>query len=221
MSTPLDCRRAEELLSDHFEGTLDGVLQRDVDTHLGECRACATLLEDLRDVVQALQAFPTLEPARDLADRAATRALLAPRLVASRPPRVAARTGPTRYFMPSWLQAAAAGFVLVIGGSLLLVAGPEGPSRAASRLVVRTVSAGSYLLERSDRLVEDVRILGVVITTAFEGRLDRVNDRMDDYRKHLERRRSLEADSKKRESGFRAPLVRSAEAFRTPTRGDS
>jgi hypothetical protein len=32
-----------------------------------------------------------------------------------------------------------------------------------------------------------------VIGTAFEGRLDRVNDRVDDYRRLLEKRRAAEA----------------------------
>ena len=44
------------------------------------------------------------------------------------------------------------------------------------------MNAGVYLLERKDRLVEDVRMLRVVIGAAFEGRVDRVNDRVDDYR---------------------------------------
>ncbi len=37
-------------------------------------------------------------------------------------------------------------------------------------------------MERRDRLVEDVRILGVVLGTAFEGRIERVNERVEDYR---------------------------------------
>ncbi len=54
--------------------------------------------------------------------------------------------------------------------------------------------------ERKDRLVEDLRLLRVVISTAFEGRVDRVNDRVEDYRRLLERRRQDEKardDSKK------------------------
>ena len=66
----------------------------------------------------------------------------------------------------------------------------------------RTVNASVYILERKDRLVEDVRILRVVIGTAFEGRLDRMNDRVDDYRRLLEKRRADEEQAKK--SGGRA-----------------
>ena len=70
-----------------------------------------------------------------------------------------------------------------------MVVGPEKPTRAAQRLVGQTVTAGSSLMERKDRLVEDVRILGVVLGTAFEGRLERVNERVEDYRRLLDRRR--------------------------------
>ncbi|HSB61351.1 MAG TPA: hypothetical protein VLI67_06510, partial [Vicinamibacteria bacterium] len=117
---------------------------------------------------------------------------------------------PARLPVPSWLPAAAAGFALVLAGGLLLMAGPEVPSRAAARLVGRTVDAGAYVLERGDRLVEDVRILGVVIATTFEGRLDRVGDRMDDYRRRMQRRRDAEEGARSRESGSRAPAHRSA-----------
>ena len=218
----MDCRRAEELLSDHLEGTLQGVLRADLEAHLAACGACTGLREALGDVVAALRGFPTPEPARDLAERAASRALAGTRRVAGRPSDPSLRPAPHgRIFVPAWIQAAAAGFALVIAGTLLLVNGPAGPSRAATRLVDRTVHAGNYLLARSDRLVEDVRVLGVVITTAFEGRLDRVNDRMDDYRKRLQRRRAPEEDSKKRESGLPAPSLRSAEGFRTTRHGDT
>ena len=56
----------------------------------------------------------------------------------------------------------------------------------------RASTAGVYLNERKDRLLEDVRILRVVVGAAFEGRLDRVNDRVEDYRRLLERRQSEE-----------------------------
>ncbi len=219
----MDCRRAEELLSDHLEGTLEGVLRARLEAHLAECGACAALRQALGDVVETLRGLPTLEPAPDLAERAASRALAGTRRLDARPPALTRepRAPHGRFFVPSWIQAAAAGFALVIAGTLLLVTDPAGPRRAATLLVDRTVHAGDYLLARSDRLVEDVRILGVVITTAFEGRLDRVNDRVDDYRKRLQRRRTPEEDAKKRESGLPAPGVPSAEGFRTAHRGDT
>ena len=81
----------------------------------------------------------------------------------------------------------------------------------------RTVTAGSFLLERKDRLVEDVRILGVVIGTAFEGRLDRMNERVNDYRQLLERRRNASEEEKKRSTGSPVSLLL-AETFRTGVR---
>jgi len=210
----MDCRRAEELLSEHLEGALPEPFARELEAHLASCPACAELRDALREVIEALRSFPSLEPAHDLAERAAARALFASR--AGRPRRAPAPTLRLPFVMPAWVQAAAAGLLLVITGTLLLVAGPEGPTRVAARLVDRTVDGGTYLLERSDRLVEDVRILGVVIATAFEGRLDRVNDRMDDYRKRLERRRDADDDAKKTESGLPAPEVLSAGTTASP-----
>jgi hypothetical protein len=40
--------------------------------------------------------------------------------------------------------------------------------------------------------MEDVRVLRVVIETAFEGRVEKVGERVEDYRKLLERRRAEE-----------------------------
>jgi anti-sigma factor RsiW len=204
----MDCRRAEELLSDYREGVLAPDARAEVETHLEECAECRALLEALGNVIDALRAFPVLEPSSDLADRAAGAALARPRPVA-----VVRRPS----LVPSWLPAAAAGFALVAAGAFLLVTGPEAPTRAATRIVDRTVTAGSFLLERKDRLVEDVRILGVVIGTAFEGRLDRMNDRVNDYRQLLERRRNASEEEKKRSTG-RPVSQLFAETFRTGAR---
>ncbi|HXB55756.1 MAG TPA: zf-HC2 domain-containing protein [Vicinamibacteria bacterium] len=186
----MDCRRAEELLSDHYEGTLDPLRRADLDAHLSGCADCRALRAALGDVVEALRTFPVLEPPARLAERVAA-AALAPRVAAPSP------FAPRGVRIPAWLPAAAAGLALVTTGAALLATGPEGPTRAATRLLDRTVNAGVYLIERKDRLVEDVRILRVLIGTAFEGRLDKMNDRVDDYRRLLERRRNAEEDQKK------------------------
>jgi hypothetical protein len=106
-----------------------------------------------------------------------------------------------------WLQTAAAALLLA-SGILLLAPGPSSAaSRAARRLVERTANTAVYLGERSERLLEDFRILSVVVSTAFEGRLDRMNDRVDDYRRLLERRRASEQRQKKSEDGSWAAPV--------------
>jgi hypothetical protein len=207
----MDCARSQELLSDHLEGTLHAILRSELDTHLAGCDECRSLREAVSEVVEALHAFPDLEPPVGLTERvvAATRTVPrpAPRPVVVRPALV----------IPSWMQAAAAGFALITLGVLLMVVGPEAPTRAATNLVDRTVSAGTEIIEHRDRMVEDVRILGVVLTTAFEGRLERMNDRVEDYRQLLERRRAGEQEDSKRGSRARALPVRIAAhpGFRT------
>jgi hypothetical protein len=205
----MDCLRAEELFSDHLEGTLHELLRSELEAHLAACTECRVLRDAVGEVVAELRAFPDLEPASDLAGRVARAVLMRPRA-----PRPAAIIRPA-FVVPSWVQGAAAGFALIALGTLLLVVGPEAPTRAAERMVGRTVSAGNMLRERKDRLVEDVRILGVVLTTAFEGRLERVNERVEDYRRLLERRRGAgQEDTKRGSEAFPLP-VRLAASFRT------
>ena len=188
----MDCQRAEELLSDHLEGTLHPILRAELDSHLERCAQCGPLRAAVAEVVEALRAFPDVDAPAGLAGRAAAAALARPRPVV-RPAIV----------LPSWVQAAAAGLALITLGTILMAVGPERPTRAAQRLVSQTVTAGSSLMERKDRLVEDVRILGVVLGTAFEGRIERVNDRVEDYRRLLDRRRPAPEGDPKRGSGTR------------------
>jgi hypothetical protein len=193
----MDCARSQELFSDHLEGSLHAILRAELDAHLAGCEECRSLRAGVAEVVEALGAYPELEPPLGLTDRvmAALRSLPrpAPRPVVVRPALV----------IPAWVQAAAAGFALVALGVLLMLVGPEASTRAASGLVDRTVSAGSEIAARKDRMVEDVRILGVVLTTAFEGRLERMNERVEDYRQLLERRQAGAKEDSKRGSGFR------------------
>jgi hypothetical protein len=202
--TTMDCQRAEELLSDHLEGTLHPILRAELDSHLARCAECGPLRAAVAEVVGALRAFPDVDAPAGLAGRAAAAALVAPRPVV-RPAIV----------LPPWVQAAAAGLALITLGTILMVVGPEKPTRAAQRLVSQTVTAGSSLMERKDRLVEDVHILGVVLGTAFEGRLERVNDRVEDYRRLLDRRRPAPEGDSKRGSGGRDLCPGLAGGFRT------
>jgi hypothetical protein len=176
-----DCARAEELLSDHLDGTLDPLLARELEDHLRTCAACGGLRDALAEVVDALRSAPAVEPSTDLAARVARAAV-----VYAQQQRVS-RLAPR---MPAWLQAVAAGLSIVTTAGILVLHG--GTARAAGRLVERTTSAGSYVLEKKDRLLEDFRILRVVVGAAIEGRIDRVSDRVEDYRRLLERRRETE-----------------------------
>jgi hypothetical protein len=178
----LGCARTEELLSDHLDGTLDALLARDVGDHLATCHACAELRDTLAEVVDALRSFPVVEPGAGLAARVARAAILH-----AQQRRASTSFAPR---MPPWLQAMAAGLSILTTVGILVAQG--GTVRAAGRLVERTASAGTYVLEKKDRLLEDLRILRVVVGAAVEGRLDRVSDRVEDYRRLLERRREAE-----------------------------
>ena len=206
----MDCQRAEELFSDHLEGGLHQILRSELDRHLASCAACRELREAIGEVVEALRAFPELDAPAGLAARAAETALRAPRVVEVRP----------AITVPSWVQAAAAGFALIALGTMLLVVGPEKPTRAAQRLVGETVHASNSLIVKKERLVEDVRLLGVVLSTAFEGRLDRVNERVQDYRRLIERRRATPDDTDSKRGSRAQPFPTGvASGFRTADPG--
>src|SRR6266581_3861140 len=147
-----DCARAEELLSDHLDGTLDPLLAREMEDHLRSCASCGALRDALAEVVDALRSSPAVEPSAGLAARVARAAIL--RAEQQRVARLTPR-------MPAWLQAVAAGLSVLTTAGILVVHG--GTARAAGRLVERTTNAGTYVLEKKDRLPEDFRILRVVV----------------------------------------------------------
>ena len=188
----MKCGRAEELLSDHLDGTLDEPLRGEIQDHLASCAACRGLRDELAFVVDVLEAYPEVAPSSSLASRAAEAALRQGKVVAFTPRPKPGPTSPRVAILPAWAHSLAAGLALVTVGTFLMTTRAEGPKRAASQIVGATVSTGAYLAERKDRLVEDVRVLRVVLETAFEGRIERVGERVEDYRKLLERRRQPE-----------------------------
>lgn len=178
----MECGRAEELLSDHHEGTLEEPLRSELQAHLSGCVACRELLGSLEDVMAALASYPVPEPAADLAVRAAEAALRR-----GRPParfRVRVFQG-----VPARVQAVAALLAVALTSLVLVAASPSAAARA-TRLKERGVNAGVYLLERKDRLVEDLRILRVLVGTALGSRVGSVSDQVEDYRRLLERKRA-------------------------------
>ncbi len=195
----MDCRRAEELFSDHLEGTLPWAEQAALERHLRECGACRLLRAAFGEVVAALHSLPLYEAPRGLAERAAATARQAPAVGV-----------PAR--MPPWLQATAAVLALAITGGLAAASRAWTPS-GRLRVAQRAASAGSFLAERKDRLVEDVRLLRVVVETAFEERFDNVGSRLEDYRRLLERRRALERQSQPPSAG---PSPESKREFSNP-----
>jgi len=201
----MSCDRAAELLSDDLEGTLDGVTAADLAAHLAQCDDCRALRAAVADVT-ALLRVPALEPASGLAERVARASWAAAHPIVARVPRARAWAHAAAIGV-SWLaevpfavQAVAAGFALVLTAGLVMAAGSAPGATARPRVAQRLSDATVYVVERKERLVEDFRLLRVVIGTAFEGRLDRVNDRVDDYRRLLERRQNEQSklhDNKK------------------------
>lgn len=192
MSGALGCARAEELFSDYREGELPPASARELEDHLAGCPSCRELMETLGHVVDALRPTADMEPAQELALRVAQASWRAkePSPVVAFPP---LRRLPWR------VHALAAGLACLVTGGVFL-ARAQGP-HLQSRLSQRSVNAGVYLRERGERLWEDLRVLRVVVATAFEGRVDRVNDRVEDYRRLLERRRQGAPDPKQSTAG--------------------
>lgn len=180
MSEPLSRERTLELLSDYREGLLAPGLREAVAERLAsdaECRETLAALEELAELLPALAG--TGEPRAGLAERAARAAL-----AAGRPAPVATfrRRAPYRPAVPSPLQAAAA-VAMLATGLAALVSGPEAPpQRAATRLVERT---SLELRQQGGRLVENIRELGERVGAALETRIDRIDDRVEDYRRLL------------------------------------
>jgi anti-sigma factor RsiW len=207
MKDVLDCARAEELLSDYREGQLAEPLRGDLERHLASCPHCPPLLAAITDVLDVLRAPLDLDPSASLAARVAQASWKAARTATVVPFRKALR-------LPAQIQALAAGLAICATSAILLLhSAPPQPGRVAGRVKERTVNAAVYVQERTVRIWEDLRMLRVVIATAFEGRVERVNDRVDDYKRLLEKRRQHPPES--RESLGGAPAPRAAHHLRT------
>jgi putative zinc finger protein len=189
----MTCDRAGELLSDDLEGALPGELAAEIASHLVGCGECRALRAALADVALLLR-VPAVEPGADLAERVARASWAAGRAPILRAERSRAWANAAATWagwlteVPFAVQAVAAGFALVLTAGLVMAAGSGPGAPARPRVTQRLTDAAVYVLERKDRLVEDFRLLRVVVATAFEGRVDRVNDRVDDYRRLLDRR---------------------------------
>ena len=62
----MDCERVQDLLSEHLEGTLPGVEQADVASHLQECLPCRVAKEGLEETLLLLRDLPPRHAPPDL-----------------------------------------------------------------------------------------------------------------------------------------------------------
>lgn len=200
MKDVLDCARAEELFSDYREDALPATLRADLENHLSTCPACPDLLRALDDVLGVLRSPLDLEPSGSLAARVAEGSWRRARttVVAMRP----------RVRVPLQVHALAAGLAALATAAFLFVQqAPDRPAAVAGKVRERTVGVAASAQERAERIVEDLRMLRVMIATAFEGRVERVNDRVDDYRRLLEKRRQHPPDSRQSRTGAPSQVV--------------
>ncbi len=64
----MNCRRAEELFSDHREGTLAPPIERELSAHLDTCDECQGLHRTFQEVTEALGALSVPAPPDSLTD---------------------------------------------------------------------------------------------------------------------------------------------------------
>jgi hypothetical protein len=185
----LVCGRAEELLSDHLDGTLDPVLAAELQAHLSACDGCRGLRDALAEVLEVLHRPLEMEPDPGLAERVAVAAWRAGRRRAQ---------AAVAWRIPVRVHAAAAVFAIALSAGLFLLgASPGGLPAREVPFSMRLTEARDSLIETRDRLVEDYHIVRVLVGTVFEGRMDRVGERVEDYRRLLERRNRPSAAPKK------------------------
>jgi hypothetical protein len=208
----MDCARCVELLSDVRDGLLEEPLCGEAARHLAACGACASLLQELDAVAGALSTLSLPLPA-GLVERVAE---------ASWRSRSAAPPVGIASLIPRRVLATAAGLTLAVSGVVFgALRAHQSPDSLPGRYARKAVNAAVAARERGIRLAEDVRILRLVVGTAFEGRVDRVNDRVDDYRRLLEKRRPAAPPSPHQSSSpnssnlARAVLVKGCEAVTT------
>jgi hypothetical protein len=63
---PITCERADELLADWLEETLDRGTRADMERHIAGCLRCTTLVRDMEDIREGAARLGPLEPSRDL-----------------------------------------------------------------------------------------------------------------------------------------------------------
>jgi predicted anti-sigma-YlaC factor YlaD len=162
MTIPGACTRIQELLSEELDGDLTAALRGELGSHLEACPACRRLRDALHEVVSTLRREPVPEPSWPLPRRAAEAALA--RSDRSRASRPWSASGVV------WLRTVAASLVITTGLTLTLTGDP---ARTLSRLYGRSVAFGARVLERAERLVDDLRILKLRLGETLGGDVDR------------------------------------------------
>ena len=123
---PMTCDRADALLADWLEGTLDSATRRAVDAHIAGCTHCAGVVARLDEIPPRAAALPLLEPSHDLWAGIAPQLeapviALADRRPESHTVGLHRRSWPARYAATAALMVATAGTTWYVAMSLLPV----------------------------------------------------------------------------------------------------
>lgn len=195
----MNCRRAEELFSDEREGTLAPPIARELQAHRDTCDACQSLYETFQEVADALGAMSVPAAPDALAGKVIsafghTRAPIAsPRLVAS----------------ASWLAVAA---MLLLG---ILFRPPElanDLSRKTARTARHVYGFAIQTYDQTERWIENLNVLRMTVSVAFEDRLDQLNEQLRDL-ESAGRRSTPNEDTDEQSRRHRATEVESASSF--------
>jgi hypothetical protein len=185
----MNCRRAEELFSDDREGTLAPLIARELHTHRDTCDACQSLYETFQEVTNALTAMSVPSVPDALAERVIAAAGHARAPIATRGP------SPRLFASASWLAVAA---MLAIG---LLFRPPElasDLSRKTSRTARHVYTFAIQTYDQTERWIENLNVLRMTVSVAFEDRLDQLNEQLRDLENASRRSTPNENDEQSR-----------------------
>ncbi|OGD25929.1 MAG: hypothetical protein A2Y56_15870 [Candidatus Aminicenantes bacterium RBG_13_63_10] len=119
----MNCKRAQKLISEYLDGTLDERRATQLKEHMAGCRDCRETYEDFKGIVKEARNLKTVTPP-DTAWEKISGTLAGARLVDSRKLDPTIRPSHARPFFAvpraAWLSAAAAVLVVAVGGLALL-----------------------------------------------------------------------------------------------------
>jgi anti-sigma factor RsiW len=201
--SPRECEACEERLPDLVDGTLGAVIAGEIRRHLDTCAACLALHDALVLVSAELRrGRPVPSVDGELAARVAARSFHRRRRAADLWPLSPERGGP-----PWRIQVASGVLSLAVTGAVFLFSSvAHGAAGSVPLRALRSVNeSATDFRSRTDSWMEDVRLVRVLVATAFEGRLDRVQEQVEDYRRLLERRRRATQPPASPEPNHRTP----------------
>jgi len=195
----VNCRRAEELLSDERERVLAPPIERELSAHLDTCDECRGLYQTFQEIANALGAMPVPVPPDALTEKLVVDLVRSARteLTALKTPREESRftvPSPRLVAGASWLAVAA---VLAM---VLLFRPPELASelsKKTSRTARHVYSFAIRTYDQTERWIEDLNVLRMTVSVAFEDRLDQLNEQLRDL-EDAGRRSTEDADEQSR-----------------------